>query len=992
MDFESSFEDWIEIRNYGSTSVNLAGYHLSDKIGNPSKWTFPSVNVSPGAVVIVFASGKNLVNPEFHSNFSLSQGELLYLTDPALNLLDSMTLPYCPAPYSYGRNTNNVLSFFSSPTFNDPNNGMGYWGVTVAPAIQPSTGVYSSDQLLSFLHHDPNVTIHYTIDGSEPDVNDPVLTAGTMLSFIGTNAGNYWSLIPTNPSFNYPLGSYDSARANTRGWLPPYSNVYRFNVVKAKAFPNYPGALPSESTTSAVMVDPQLNSNFSLPIFSLIADSSDLFSDDRGIYVWGNAIDGNYNEVGDNWERKANIALIDVNGITQFESVVGIRTHGGGGRHSCQKSLKLNFREEYGKGHLDYILFPGKTQNRFDNLILRSNGHRPDCIPRDDISSLIVEGIPLDHMNVRQVVVFINGEYWGLHSIKENLNADYFANKYSIPKEEVTTLDKEGDVEEGTLSDSLLFQNLKDFIDGSDMTISSNYDWVKTQMDVDNFIDYQLSEIYFGNGDWPNSNTRMWRKSTSFNPLAPAGQDGRFRWIFYDQDGSFGGSCSNVFPSMNGIQQATLTGPLFGSYTKILRGLLTNNDFKTAFINRYCDLLNSWFKENRIQSIVQQSDNIYRPEMQRHVERWRYPSMSTSLADRANEVPDLQRWDAIIYQLDSFARYRPEKQRNQFQAYFSLGDSIKITLNVNDTVMGRVKINSLLIHPQLPGVEGPTYPWTGLYYENIPLQLKAIPMPGYQFLEWQGTGITTDEITVTLNTDSVITALFVIDPSYDPLRDLKFNEVMAKNNSFIADNYGEYDDWFEIYNPGSDTIDLNNYFVSTSLIQPTQFQIIAGDSSTKIPPYGFKLFWADNDLAQGNLHCNFTLPAAAGSLYLFLPDGITMVDSIHYEGMTDNVSYGCYPDGSDDKIWFYYATPGMSNLMTSMAEETAIAEQLIPYPNPADGEELFLNRSTTFSVYDVNGKLILNRQNTNRIPLQDMVPGLYFIIDKQGNHARFIRL
>lgn len=265
-------------------------------------------------------------------------------------------------------------------------------------------------------------------------------------------------------------------------------------------------------------------------------------------------------------------------------------------------------------------------------------------------------------------------------------------------------------------------------------------------------------------------------------------------------------------------------------------------------------------------------------------------------------------------------------------------------------------------------------------------------MPGYQFLEWQGTGITTDEITVTLHADSVITALFVIDPSYDPLRDLKLNEVMAKNNSFIADNYGEYDDWFELYNPGSDTIDLNNYFVSTSLIQPTQFQIIAGDSSTKIPPYGFKLFWADNDLAQGNLHCNFTLPAAAGSLYLFLPDGITMVDSIHYEGMTDNVSYGCYPDGSSDKIWFYYATPGMSNLMTSIADETAIADQLIPYPNPADGEELFLNRSTTFSVYDVNGKLILNRQNTNRIPLQDMVPGLYFIIDQQGNHARFIRL
>jgi len=103
--------------------------------------------------------------------------------------------------------------------------------------------------------------------------------------------------------------------------------------------------------------------------------------------------------------------------------------------------------------------------------------------------------------------------------------------------------------------------------------------------------------------------------------------------------------------------------------------------------------------------------------------------MSVTLADRYTEIPGMQAWDRIIYRLDSFASRRPTVRRTQLINFFTLSDSVRVTLNVNDTLMGRIKINSILIHPQLPGVQGPTYPWKGLYIENIPMKLTAIPLP-----------------------------------------------------------------------------------------------------------------------------------------------------------------------------------------------------------------------------------------------------------------------
>ncbi|HRE74617.1 MAG TPA: CotH kinase family protein [Flavobacteriales bacterium] len=989
-DEDGDAEDWIELRNMTASPVNLAGYMLSDNLNLPQKWIMPNVTIPANGFLIVFASGKDRSGPVLHTNFSISPGEVITLYHPSAGLLSSLVLPNVPHPYTYGRENNGNPAILTPASPGAPNPTNGYWGILGAPGFQTTGGYYSNPVQVSIGHYDTSSIIRYTTDGSEPTLLSPVYTGPITLGFTNGQA-NRWSTIPSNPSLNYPQGSYDSLRAQTRGWVPPYGNVFKAHVIRTRAFPTYPGALPSESSTRTFIIDPLANNRFTLPVVSLVSDSTGLFGPEDGIYIYGNAIDGNYNELGDLWERKAHLELYSANGDHEFSLYLGIRTHGGGGRHSTQKSLKLNLRNAYGTDQLNHLVFPMKTQNKFNDLILRGPGHRPDCIPRDDLSGMLVEGLPFDYMHLRPVIVLLNGEYWGIHTIKENMNADYFSNKYSIPKDEITILDKEGDVEEGDPADEFVYQAMEDFINTADMTIPANYAWVRTQMDIDNYINYQLAEIYFGNGDWPNSNIRMWRKFTGANSNVPNGHDGKWRWIFFDLDGGYGGTCNNVFPGMNGLQQATLTTPLFNSYTRVLRGLLNNPDFKAQFILRYCDLLNTWFRENRVRSVIQKADQVYRPEILEHTERWRYPSMSVTLADRYTEIPGMQAWDRIIYRLDSFASRRPTVQRTQLINFFTLSDSVRVTLNVNDTLMGRIKINSILIHPQLPGVQGPTYPWKGLYIENIPMKLTAIPLPGYQFVEWLGTGITTNEITVSLNPDTTFTALFAPDPTYNPAFGIRFNEVMAMNNSVIQDEFSQYDDWFELFNYSSDTVDLNGYFISRTLSQPTQFQILSGIQTTKIAPFGFKLVWADNQPVQGNFHTNFNLPASGGSLYLFAPDGITLVDSINYAAMVSDVSFGRYPDGAPEFVWFNYTTPNMSNAMTAI-EELNQSMQLIPYPNPNGDEILYLNRPGNFTVYDINGKWMGDFSNASQITLSGYPKGMYLIRDDKGNSARFIRM
>ena len=143
---------------------------------------------------------------------------------------------------------------------------------------------------------------------------------------------------------------------------------------------------------------------------------------------------------------------------------------------------------------------------------------------------------------------------------------------------------------------------------------------------------------------------------------------------------------------------------------------------------------------------------------------------------------------------------------------------------------------------------------------------------------------------------------------------LFINEFLASNDSCYADENGEYDDWIEIYNPGSEPVDIGGMYITDDLSDLTAWQIPAtAPDSTTIPAGGFLVLWADKQPEQGILHVKIKLSGKGEQIGLTAPNGTTVIDSLTFGAQTTDVSMGRLPDGSDNWTFFNEPTPGASN-------------------------------------------------------------------------------
>ncbi len=143
---------------------------------------------------------------------------------------------------------------------------------------------------------------------------------------------------------------------------------------------------------------------------------------------------------------------------------------------------------------------------------------------------------------------------------------------------------------------------------------------------------------------------------------------------------------------------------------------------------------------------------------------------------------------------------------------------------------------------------------------------------------------------------------------------LYINEFMASNDNTITDNYGEYEDWIEIYNPNDYPVNIGGFYITDDLTDMTAWQIPDNQpDSTTIPAGGFLLLWADKDTDQGVLHVELKLSSGGEQIGLVAPNGTTFIDSLTFGEQTTDVSYGRKPDGSDNWQFFENPTPGASN-------------------------------------------------------------------------------
>ena len=333
----------------------------------------------------------------------------------------------------------------------------------MAQALAPPTpsieaGIYTSAVELELTHLEAGVSIFYTLNGEVPSVSDILYSGPITLDNID-GEDDVFSIIPTNPNLTYPFGTYSAGRASSRGWVPPYTDSYKANVVRYKAFK--PGFAPSPTVTQTFIIDPSGTGLYTMPIVSIAMDYTNIFSDEEGIYVYGDHEDGNYEQKGAAWEKIMSFEYIDENGDIAVSQDSRTRIHGGGSRHAPKKSFRI-YGETDSVKNFRYPFFEDSEIDKYKRILLKAGGHRPDCFPRDDLGNMLTKGVNVEQQHYRHVIVFINGEYWGIHSIKERMDNYFIQNLYGIDDNDITMLDQEYDIQcDGHEEDSAKMKNLE---------------------------------------------------------------------------------------------------------------------------------------------------------------------------------------------------------------------------------------------------------------------------------------------------------------------------------------------------------------------------------------------------------------------------------------------------------------------------------------------------------------------------------------------------
>jgi len=979
-DSYGDYSDWIEIYNSSSSSINLNGYFLSDNTSEPLKWEFPEVSIAGHSYLLVFATEKMGLENEWHCNFKLLQeGEPIILSNPNGLLVDRLDSVFHQANISYGHEISGSgsLKYFDIPTPLADNQYEGYHDFLDPPHLSHPAGFYEESIEVSALHEDEDLHFRYTLDGSDPSEQNDLYTVALLFDNAVVQA-NSISEIPTNPSFNYPQPGFTENRANNRGWLPPYENINKVNVLKIRSFKE--GYFPSEPISATYIINPETINRYQLPVLSITTDVQNFFDDEMGIYVYGTAgEEGNYAESGREWERPVHLQFFEKDGSLAFEQDFGARIHGGGGRHSTLKNIRIYSRDDYGKNSLEYKWFDNDETNEFKRFLVRGAGHRPDCSPRDDFASLLLEKQNMDQQHVRHIIVFLNGEYWGLHTIKERFDQKYLSQKYGKKDEDYTILINAGRLDSGELGDEDSFTNLLDYVGDNDMSLDENYDHVKAIIDMDNYLTYFTSEVFMGNVDWIVSNIKFWRyKGFDDKGKKDNGLDGKWRWFMYDFDLTFGGSCKEISPFINVLDDCFDVE--LGKYTILARGLKNNEQFVDDFVNRMCDHMNSNFSKKNFREKLSQIDGEMSPEMAEHIQRWRYPSTSTILEERQYELPSLDQWDTILTALYHYPSERKRKIIDHLQEEFGLQDTLQILVDVNDQMMGNVKVNSILINNALEGVSDELYPWRGTYFKEVPIHIIAQAKLGYRFVEWLETSDTNDSLILNLNEGDTLTALFEKDPDFIFEDALFINELMAINAETIQDEYQAHPDWIEIYNPNEVDIDLADYYLTDDIEEVFKYQFPRGIEETIIEAYAFIMIWCDGRPERGALHTNFKLDGEGESILFTAPDS-SAIDQIIFGQQYQDISYGRQEDGAEEWKLFQIPddpTPGATNNKTAISE-MIIAETLM-YPNPvSQGAKVYFKDKVSIKIYNYLGQMVFDGQDLYQLERSSLQKGIYII-------------
>lgn len=662
-DENGQYYDWIEVYNQSGQAVNLAGYALSTNAKNPAKWVFPDVSIGPGEYKVVLASGRNVTDTQkknLETNFGLSaSGCSLFLFSPEAELIDKLQMGAGHADVSYGR-TGSQLMYYTTATPGSANTN-GASGYAEIPTIELAAGVYTSAQSVSITVPD-NCVVRYTLDGSEPT----------------QNSQQYGGPIT--------VGKNTVLRARAFSTL----SLYQSDIATASYF-----VVTGENT-------PQ-NHATNLTIVSVVTDPKNLWDPEIGIYVVGSAFaaasgqaatdtvmtagmnDPNWNltnfcaqprshpdPLGRNWERSAHFDVIDETGAFEYGSDSIVRIFGDYSRNQQQKGLALIARAGYGPNMFHHQFFDNRDYSDYKSVILRASAMDSTY---SRIRDILITGLVDDAdlgiavQAYRQVIVYLNGQYWGVYNLREKLTRYFIASYFGLNNPDAIQMLKGNATNEYGIVYDPTSKGLNDYIalinycKNNDLSNANNYEYVKSLVDVDNFATYCAAEILVGNTD--TGNIKFWRSSET---------DNKWRWILFDFDWAMNRNDDNSDAYSSGYRRDFFSKYLHveghgnaKTYSTVLsRGLLQNQEFKQLFLQKCALMFNEVFTTDKILAKVDELQNNIYNEMQFDVTLW------SGIGAKS--------WGQHCDNIRAYAKNYPDYYLKYVQNYFSLSDSEMISL------------------------------------------------------------------------------------------------------------------------------------------------------------------------------------------------------------------------------------------------------------------------------------------------------------------------
>lgn len=546
-DEDNDPEDWIELWNPGNTPINLGGWALSDGNDPEDEWVLPPVEVPAHGFLLVWASGKDRPGTgprrELHTHFKLNpNGDRLRLLGPELPRPTHDEVEFGPqgADFSYGRQTDGdttVWRYFAVPTPRADNGLSSITNQTAPVHFSVQRGYYDSPFHLHLTCDTPGAVIRYTTNGSPPVDTNGFIYSGPLL-------------------------------------------IQASRVIRAAAVA--PDHLPSRVQTHTYLygLPP---SRRSLPALSLVTATNHLFGR-TGIMETNPR---NTTRRGPAWERPVSVEYFELGGNGEFQVDAGLRIQGGDYIRSrynyrvstlpeSKYSFRLYFRGEYGEGRLRQPLFLGTTLDSFDTIVLRAGMNDPsnpflkDEVIRQLSASL---GQPASHGTF--VHLFLNGAYRGYYNPTERIDGD-FLQAYHGGGEEWDVMAQSGEVREGS---PVSWNQLLSLAQTRPATNQANYQEFSARMDLTNFVDYLLSNIYVDTDDWPHNN---WRAAREAVP------GGLWRFYVWDAEWSFGqpNGHSATFNTIN--NQLSSLSPPWGSteIQRLFNALKRGREFQLLFSDR----------------------------------------------------------------------------------------------------------------------------------------------------------------------------------------------------------------------------------------------------------------------------------------------------------------------------------------------------------------------------------------------------------------------